>query len=101
VSESRHTYWSRQIDSLATEISRLCVVCDIKMLEPGIAERVLKGDQSVCGRRNPEVFEKIRRHLMAFFQIEEKAIHRLGADEVKKILDAVRVSLERLRNGTD
>ena len=99
MSESRHTYWSRQIDSLATEISRLCVVCDIKMLEPGIAERILKGDQSVCGRRNPEVFEKIRRHLMAFFQVEEKAIHRLGADEVKKILDEVRASLERLRNG--
>jgi precorrin isomerase len=94
---SRHTYWSHQLDNLATEISRLCIVCDIKMLEPGIAERVLKGDQSVCGHKNPEIFERIRKHLMAFFKIEEKAIHRLGADEVKNILDEVRASLTRLR----
>ncbi len=67
------------------------------MLEPGIAERVLKGDQSVCGRRNPKVFEKIRRHLMAFFQVEEKAINRLGAEEVQTILDEMRASIKRLR----
>jgi len=97
VSGSRHTYWSRQFGNLAAEMSRLCVVCDIKMLEPGVAERVLKGDQSVCGRKNPEVFEKIRRHLMAYFQVGEKAINRLGADEVQSILDEVRASLVRLR----
>ena len=100
MSESRHTYWSRQFDNLAAEISRLCIACDIKMLEPGVAERVLKDDQSVCGRKDPEVFEKIRRHLMAFFQVEEKAIHRLGADEVQVILDEVRASITRLRSGT-
>ncbi len=97
MSGPKHTYWSRQFDNLAAEISRLCIACDIKMLEPGVAERVLKGDQSVCGHKNPEVFEKIRKHLMAFFQVEEKAIHRIGADEVKNILDEVRTSLRRLR----
>jgi len=97
MSGSRHTYWSQQLDNLAAEISRLSIACDIKILEPGVAERVLKGDQSVCGHKNPEVFEKIRKHLMAFFQVEEKAIHRLGADEVKNILDGVRDSLTRLR----
>jgi len=88
VSGSRHTYWSRQFDNIAAEISRLCVACDIEMLEPGIAERVLKGDK---------VFEKIRRHLMAFFQVEEKAINRLGAEEVQNILDEMRASIKRLR----
>ena len=95
---SKHTYWSGQLDNLAAEMSRLCIACDINMLEPGVAERVLKGDQSVCGRKNPEVFEKIRKHLMAFFQVEEKAINRLGADEVQNILDGVRASITRLRN---
>jgi len=97
VNDSRHTYWSRQFDNLAAEISRLCIACDIKILDSGIAERVLKGDQSVCGRKNPEVFKKIRKHLMAYFQVEEKAIHRLGAGEVQEILDGVRASLARLR----
>ncbi|RKZ66109.1 MAG: hypothetical protein DRQ48_11030 [Gammaproteobacteria bacterium] len=97
MSSSKHTYWSRQFDNLAAEISRLCIACDIDILEPGVAERVLKGDQKVCGRKDPEVFEKIRRHLMAFFQVEEKAINRLGADEVLNILNGMRTSISRLR----
>jgi hypothetical protein len=78
-------------------MSRLCIVCDIKMLEPGIGERVLKGDQSVCGRNDPKVFEKLRQHLMAYCHVEERAIKRLGADDVRTLLDDVRASIARLR----
>lgn len=97
MSEPKHTYWSGQIDNLAAEMSRLCIACNINMLEPGIAERVLKGDQSVCGRKNPEVFEKLRKHLMAFCHVEERAIKRLGADNVQAMLDDVRTAMTRLR----
>jgi len=97
MSDLKHTYWSGQIDNLVTEMSRLCIVCDIKMLEPGIAERVLKGDQTVCGRKNPNVFEKLRKHLMAYCHVEEKAIKRLGADEVQTMLNEIRASIARLR----
>lgn len=78
-------------------MSRLCIVCDIRMLEPGIGERVLKGDQSVCGRNNPKVFDKLRQHLMAYCHVEERAIKRLGADDVRIMLDDVRASIARLR----
>ncbi len=94
---SRHIYWRRQLDNLAVEISHLSIACKISILEPGIAERILRGDSSVCGHNNPEAFAKIRKHLMAYFQLEEKAIQRLGADEVKSILDDVRESLRHLR----
>jgi hypothetical protein len=67
------------------------------MLEPGIGERVLKGDQSACGRNNPKVFEKLRQHLMAYCHVEERAIKRLGADDVRIMLDDVRASIARLR----
>jgi precorrin isomerase len=78
-------------------MSRLCIVCDIKMLDPGIGERVLKGDQSVCGRNDPKVFEKLRQHLMAYCHVEDRAIKRLGADDVRTLLDDVRASIARLR----
>ena len=97
MSDPKHTYWSRQFDNLVTEMSRLCVACDIKMLEPGVAERVLKGDPSVCGRKKPEVFEKLRKHLKAYCHVEEKAIKRLGAADVRTMLDEVRASMARLR----
>jgi len=97
MSNPKHSYWSGQFDNLVAEMSRLCIACDIKMLEPGVFERVLKGDQSVCGRKNPEVFEKLRKHLMAYCQVEGKAIKRLGANDVQTMLDEVRASLVRLR----
>ena len=97
MSKSKHTYWSGQIDNLVAEMSRLCIACNINMLEPGVAERVLKGDQSVCGCKNPEVFEKLRKHLMAFCHVEERAIKRLGVDDVQSMLDEVRASMTRLR----
>jgi hypothetical protein len=101
MSESKHPYWSRQLDNLAAEMSRLCIACDIKMLEPGIGERVLKGDQTVCGHHNPKVFETLRKHLMAYCQLEERAIKRLGADDVRVMLDEVRATIAELRGETD
>ena len=100
MSKSRHTYWSGQFANLVSEMSRLCIACDIKMLEPGVFERVLSGDPTVCGRQNPESFRKLRQHLMAYCHLEESAIKRLGADEARTILDEVRDSIVKLR-GTE
>ena len=78
-------------------MSRLCIACDIAILEPGVFERVLTGGQTVCGRQNPEVLEKLRKHLMAYCQVVGKAIKRLGADDVQIMLDEARASMARIR----
>ena len=94
----KHSYWGQQIEGIAGELSRLAMVCDIELGEPGLAERVLKNDDSVCGRKNPEVFRKIRQHLMALFNVEERAIERLGADDTREILDQVRAAIIAVRS---
>jgi hypothetical protein len=98
VAKSRHRYFGDQLDGIAQELSKLAIACDIKMFEPGMAERILKNDASVCGRSNPEAFKKIRQHLMALFPLEERAIRRLGADDTQEILDQVREAIITLRN---
>lgn len=95
--EFKHTYWGRQIDSVARELSRLAIVCDIELGKPGLAERILKNDESVCGRRDPKAFRQIRQHLMALFSLEERAIERLGPDDTKEILDQVRAAIVAIR----
>ena len=90
-----HTFWSRQLGNLATEMSRLNTVCDISMLDPGILERILRNDDSVCGRKNPPMFRMLRLHLIVFYHIEEQASRRLGDDEVRLMLDEVMSSLEK------
>jgi hypothetical protein len=93
----KHPYWGRQIDAIAHELSRLAIVCDIELGRPGLAERILKNDQSVCGRDNPKIFRQIRQHLMALFTLEERAIERLGPDDTKDILDQVRAAIVAIR----
>ena len=92
-----HTYWGRQIDSLAHELSRLAIACDIELGKSGLAERILKNDESVCGRKNHKAFRQIRQHLMALFSVEAGAIERLGAEDTKEILDQVRSAIVAIR----
>ena len=93
----KHTYWGRQIDNLARELSVLAIACDIELGKPGLAERILKNDASVCGRRNPEAFRQMRQHLTALFSVEAGAVERLGPDDTKDILDQVRAAITKIR----
>lgn len=97
MTQVKHTYWSRQIDGIARELSRLAIICDIELGRPGLAERILKNDETVCGRKSPKAFRQMRQHLMALFTIEERAIDRLGPEDTKQILDQVRSAIVTIR----
>jgi hypothetical protein len=97
VAKFKHPYWGRQIDNLAHELSRLAIACDIELGQPGLAERILKNDESVCGRKNPKAFRQVRQHLMALFSVEAGAVERLGAEDTKKILNQVRSAIVAIR----
>lgn len=102
MTEFKHTYWGRQIDGLAHELSKLAIACDIELGKPGLAERILKNDKSVCRRKNPEAFRQLRKHLMALFSVEERAIKRLGSRDTRDILDQVRAAIIEIRKaGSD
>jgi hypothetical protein len=102
MSESKTTYWSRQIDGIAHELSKLAIACDIELGKPGLAERILKNDETVCRRRNPEAFRQLRQHLMALFSVEGRAIERLGPNDTREILEEVRAAIISIRQaGSD
>ena len=95
--EFKHPYWARQIDAIVRELSRLAIVCDIELGLPGLPERILKNDCSVCGRDNPRMFQQMRQHLMALFVLEVRTIERLGPDDTKEILNHVRTAIITMR----
>ncbi|RLA35014.1 MAG: hypothetical protein DRR11_01150 [Gammaproteobacteria bacterium] len=76
----------------------LAIACNIDLNRHEVANRVLKNDSSVCRRKNPAAFEKLRHHLMAFFPLENKAIENLSAENVGEILNEVRASIRALRD---
>ena len=97
MADQKHRYWSRQIDGIARELSRQALILDIELGKPGLAERILKNDSSVCGKTNEKVFRAMRQNLMALFSLETAAIERLGPSETKEILDQVRAAVTALR----
>ncbi len=90
--------WSRHLQGIADELLHLAVACDLELRNPGVIERVLKGDDTVCGRRNEIGFEKLRKLLMATYDSLGKAIDRIGPEETRKITAAIRAELAGRRD---
>ena len=88
-------WWVEIIDELDREIGRLCAICQVRILDPGIIERVLKKDASVCGTPNPIAFARLRNMLMFYFAIREKSVDAVGQLQTAQIEAYV---VEQLRN---
>jgi transcriptional regulator with AAA-type ATPase domain len=78
-------WWAKNIDELDREIGRLCALCQVRILDPGIIERVLKKDASVCGTPNPTAFEKLHNMLMFYFAIRKKSVDAVGQLQTAQI----------------
>lgn len=78
-------WWAKNIDELDREIGRLCVLCQVRILDPGIIERVLKKDASVCGTSNPIAFANLHDMLMFYFANRRRAVEALGQVETAEI----------------
>jgi len=94
---SKHTAWARHLDGIADELVRLTAVCDVDLRRPGAIDRVLKGDENVCGNKNHIAFEKLRRLLAATYASLNQAVGRIGADETRAITDAIVERIDRHR----
>jgi hypothetical protein len=90
--------WSRHLESIVDELSHLSTACDVRLRDPGVIERIIKNDDSVCGRRNEHGFRKLRALVMATYDSLGKAIDRIGPEETKKITSAIAAAMEERRN---
>ena len=88
-------WWAKNIDELDREIGRLCVLCQVRILDHGIIERVLKKDASVCGTSNPIAFAKLHDMLMFYFAIREKSVDAVWQPQTAQIEAHV---VEEMRN---
>jgi len=88
-------WWVENFDELDREIGRLCAICQVRILDPGIIERVLRKDASVCGTPNPIAFAKLHNMLMFYFANREKSIDAVGPLQTAQIEAHV---VEQLRN---
>lgn len=100
MTETKHPAWARHLDTIADELLRLSVACNLRLRDPGVIDRIIRNDETVCGTNNPIGFRKLRSLVMATFSSLNKAIDRIGPDETKLITDAIAERVERARAGS-
>jgi hypothetical protein len=98
MTETKHPAWQRHLDGIGDELLHLAIACDVRLRDPGVIDRILKNDESVCGTKNPIGFRKLRSLVVATFSSLNKAIDRIGPEETKLITDAIAERAERLRS---
>jgi len=93
-----HAVWERHLAGIADELMRLSIACNVKLRNAGVIERILRGDETVCGRRNEMAFDKLRKLLMATYDSPGKSIDRIGGDETREIARAIAEELQGRRD---
>jgi hypothetical protein len=66
----------------------------VRILDPGVIERVLHKDDSVCGSSNAIAFKKLHDLVMLHFAIRQKSADVVGQAQTAEI---ERYVIERLR----
>ena len=61
------------------ELERLAVLCRVTLVQPGVAERVLRRDASVCGTANALAFAKLQGVLALHFVLQAKFATEVAA----------------------
>ena len=68
----RGGWWAKNLDDIDREVARLAAICNVKVLDPGVIERILEGDESVCGTRNAPAFAKLRDAMKMHYHIRDE-----------------------------
>ena len=98
MTDNLNPQWERHFEGIADELVNLAIACNVRLREPGAIERVLRNDMTVCGRKNAESFRKLRGVLIAFYNSVGKAVDRIGPEDTKRIIEAIRERKMTLRD---
>jgi hypothetical protein len=97
MTEIKNAAWLRHLDTIGDELLRLTTVCGVDLREPGVVERIIKNDETVCTKRNAVGFRKLRELVMAAVGSLNKAVDRIGPDETAAMVNAIMDRLDRRR----
>jgi hypothetical protein len=95
---SKHDFGSRwhekQLGSVDDEIAKMAFICGVPLLDPGVIEKVVAGDESVCTKSSPDAFRKLRGLVGMHYTLTSDSLQSLGPDETARILAQIRERLQ-------
>ncbi len=87
--------WETQLEGIDREIVRHALACHVRLLAPGVVERVLQDDPIVCGQDNVLAFKTLRGLLVMHYLETHHMAQALGPEQAKAAADTVRAHLGR------
>ena len=54
-----HEEWEKTVEDVDLQIAQLAIMCHVRLLDPGVIERVLDNDLRICGDGHESGFEKL------------------------------------------
>lgn len=88
-----HDHWESLLAEIDLCIAQEAIMCRVRLLDPGVAERVLQNDISVCGSGNPVAFRKLQALLTMHFTARGQIAEVLGEAKADAIAKEVREHL--------
>ncbi len=71
-------WYSGSLSEVDRELARLASICNVRLLDQGVLERVLANDATVCVTSNAIAFDKMRNLLMMHYAIRSRAVDSIG-----------------------
>ena len=91
--DARTVWWAKKFDDIDREIARLATICNVRILDSGVIERVLRNDASVCGSKNQPAFDKLRTMLMMHYSVRDDAVEALGPEKTQLLIEKIVTAL--------
>ncbi|ALF90424.1 MULTISPECIES: hypothetical protein [Ralstonia solanacearum species complex] len=81
--------WKDDLEALDLEIVRLAVICQVKLLEPGVIQHVLDNDARDCLNDHKTAFASLRGLLFLHFQMQKDLAEAYGPSNAMEIVRRV------------
>jgi len=88
-------WWGKSLEDVDREVARLASICQVRLLDPGVIQRVLDKDATVCGTSNPAAFDKLRQALMMHYHVRGKAVGAMGEAATQDVINEIIANIRK------
>lgn len=74
----RISWWERNLEDIDREAGRMALLCRVQIFAPGVIDRIIQKDATVCGVDHPVAFRKLHELMVMHFLNRQKAADELG-----------------------
>jgi len=89
------TLYEDAFASVDRSVALLAYLCGVRLLDAGVIERVVRGDETVCSKSNATLFQRLRGLVALHYQLTDASLSAAGPKETARVLSGLRARLAK------